>query len=392
MSARTSGRVAAHNAKRVRKELQVLNRRLRVGLICTKDFYERDVEKSQIALLNEFADFQWKEMNEPSGWEEMAGASDETEAELVSFAKNLDALVVCHGAPRITDSIMAQCKNLKFIGELEGDRFARRIDVEAAAARGIRAIDTTHGTSAPVAEWALGLILVALRNAGAMFRKLIDGEYPFHSQQERQANPGFANGELTGKRVGLLGFGHIGRRLLTYLKPFDTEIWVHDPYIAKEVTESLGVILTSLDNVLSKCDVVVCLVPLTPATEGMLGEREFSMLKEGAIFVNVSRGKVVQTKAMLDRLERGDIIAGLDVFDPEPIPLNSPILKLPNVFITPHVAGSAAGRRRLFKLMVDELGRFGQGHETLNDLSPTVMANRRGDTPTRDSVSGTESS
>lgn len=370
----------------------MLNRRLRVGLVCRKNFYESDVEESQIALLREFADFQWKEMNEPSGWDEMADPSDETEAELVSFAKNLDALIVWHGAPRITDSVMAECENLKFIGELEGDRFARRIDVEAAAARGIRVIDTTHGTSAPVAEWALGLILIALRNAGAHFRKLINGESPFESQQERQANPGFANGELTEKRVGLLGFGHIGRRLLTYLKPFDTEVWVYDPYIPKEVTESLGVTLTSLDNVLSKCDVVVCLVPLTPATEGMLGEREFSLLGKGTIFVNVSRGKVVQTKAMLDRLKRGDVIAGLDVFDPEPIPLDSPILQLPNVFITPHVAGSAAGRRRLFKLMVDELGRFANGHETLNDLSPLVMANRRGDTPTRNSVGGTESS
>jgi phosphoglycerate dehydrogenase-like enzyme len=302
---------------------------------------------------------------------------------LVAFAKDLDALVVCHGAPRITDSIMAKCENLKIIGELEGDRFARRIDVEAAAVRGISVVDTTHGTSAPVAEWALGLILVALRNAGAHFRKLINGEAPFHSQKERQANPGFANGELTEKRVGLVGFGHLGRRLLTYLKPFGCDVWVHDPYIPKEVTESLGVTLTSLDNVLSMCDVVVCLVPLTPSTEGMLGEREFSLLREGTIFVNVSRGKVVNTDAMLDRLERGDIIAGLDVFDPEPIPLDSPILQLPNVFITPHVAGSAAGRRRLFKLMVDELERFTNGHEPLNEISSRTMANRRGETPSR---------
>ena len=361
----------------------MLNRRPRVGLVCRKNFYVKDVEEAQIARLREFADFEWKEMNEPSGWDEMVDPTDEVEAELVSFAEELDALIVWHGAPRITDGIMAKCKNLKFIGELEGDRFARRMDVEAATARGIRVIDTTHGTSAPVAEWALGLILVALRNAGAHFRKLISGESPFGSPQERQANPGFANGELTGKRVGLLGFGHIGRRLLTYLRPFGTDVWVHDPYIAKEVTETLDVTLTSLDNVLSKCDVVVCLVPLTPSTEGMLGDREFSLLKERTIFVNVSRGKVVQTSAMVDRLKRGDIIAGLDVFDPEPIPLDSPILQMPNVFITPHIAGSAAGRRRLFELMVDELDRFANGHEPLNELSPVVMANRRGDSLTR---------
>jgi len=357
----------------------VINRRLRVGLVCNKDFFESDIENFQVARLREFAEFQWKEMNEPTGWEEMPDSSEETEAGLVAFARDLDALVVCHGAPRISDNIMAQCENLKLIGELEGDRFARRIDVEAAQVRGIRVTDTTHGTSDPVAEWALGLILVAMRNAGALFRKMIHGEYPFSNQEERKSNPGFANGELTEKRVGLLGFGHIGQRLLSFLRPFDAEVWVHDPFIPKEVAGALGVTLTSMDNILSRCDVVVCLVPLTPMTEGMLGEREFSLLREGAVFVNVSRGKVVQTEAMLERLDRGDVIAGLDVFDPEPVPLDSPILQMPNVFITPHVAGSAVGRRRLFKLMVDELDRFANGHETLNDLSPLVMANRRGD-------------
>lgn len=356
-------------------------RRLQVGLVCNRGFFESDVDPAQVSRLEQFGDFRWHEMNEPSGWNDLPAPDDESVVSIVEFAHDLDALIVCHGAPRITARIMDGCRSLKLIGELEGDRFAARIDVEDAHSRGIRVTDTTHGTSAPVAEWALGLILVSLRNAGYLFRSLIGGRYPFNSPEERRRSPGFVNGELTGKRVGLVGCGHIGRRLLSFLKPFGAEVWVHDPYISKDVPDIFGVALTSLDNVLSKCDVVVCLVPLTPATEGMFGEREFSLLQPGAVFVNVSRGKVVQTNAMLERLSRGDIFAGLDVFDPEPIPLDSPVLQMPNVFLTPHVAGSAAGRRRLFELMVNELERFANGHETLHDLVPSVRANRRGEAP-----------
>jgi phosphoglycerate dehydrogenase-like enzyme len=356
-------------------------KRMQVGLVCHREFFERDVEQAQIARLEEFAGFRWHEMDEPTGWRELPAPSAAAIASITGFAGGLDALIVCHGSPRITDEIMAETPGLKLIGELEGDRFATRVDLSAASARGIRVVDTTHGTSAPVAEWALGLILVSLRNAGALFRSLIGGTFPFAGPEERRSNPGFAGGELTGKRVGLIGCGHIGRRLVSFLRPFDTEVWVHDPHIPKEVAQVLEVTLTSLDNVLSKCDIVVCLVPLTPATEGMLGEREFSLLRQGAVFVNVSRGKVVQSDAMLARLGRGDVFAGLDVFDPEPIPLDSPVLRMPNVFVTPHIASSATGRRRLFELMVDELERFAHGHETLHDLSPRVMANRRGETP-----------
>src|SRR5262249_45432279 len=127
-------------------------------------------------------------------------------------------------------------------------------------------------------------------------------------------------------------------------------------------------------------EVIVCLVPLTPATRGMLGKRELDLLPPGSAFVNVSRGAVVDSNALIERLTRGDIVAGLDVFDPEPIPVDSPIRQLPNVFITPHIAGSGARVwPRLMTLMLDELERFFSGHETFYDLSPRALANRRGE-------------
>ncbi|MCB0113106.1 MAG: hydroxyacid dehydrogenase, partial [Caldilineaceae bacterium] len=283
-----------------------------------------------------------------------------------------DGVIVCHGAPTLTAEILDAAPNLRFIGELEGDRFATRIDLDAAWARHIRTVDTTNASSYPVAEWALGLILVCMRNAGEHFRRIIAGNTRINPDA-RSRMPG----RLTGKRVGLIGGGHMGRRLIKLLRPFDVDIWVHDPYLPRELPEALGVTATSLQNVLSQCDVIVCLVPLTPQTKGMLGANEIEMIRSGAVFVNVSRGPVVDADALVARLRRGDILAGLDVFDPEPIPADSDILHLPNVFLSPHIGYYTGDQHpHFFNLMVDEVERFFHGHETYYDLTPRSKANR----------------
>jgi phosphoglycerate dehydrogenase-like enzyme len=133
---------------------------------------------------------------------------------------------------------------------------------------------------------------------------------------------------------------------------------------------------------MSDADVVVCLAPLTPGTRRMIGAKELAWLKPDSIFVNVSRGAIVDPDALIERARKGDIRVSLDVFDPEPIPAGSPIRDLPNVFLSPHIAGvTAACRPRFLSFMVDEIERFVAGHETMFDLSPRVMANRRGTAP-----------
>ncbi len=276
---------------------------------------------------------------------------------------------------------MDACPRLRFVGDLEGDRFARRIDVEAAWERGIRTVDTTNGSSYGVSEWALAMAMIGLRNTGAWFRKIvIDRQERFHP--EFSGDVGFRNGELTGKTVGLIGCGIIGRRLLELLEPFHCTVFVYDPYVPRELADIYGVTFTSLDRLLAASDVVICLAPITPATRGMLGPRELDLMRDEAVFVNVSRGAIVDTDALIAKLRQGRLIAALDVFDPEPIPVDSPVRDLPNVFLTPHIAGvTAASGPRFFRLMVDELARFLAGHETRYDLLPRTIANRMGTEP-----------
>src|SRR5205823_9526455 len=137
----------------------------------------------------------------------------EADRQLIEFIGDATALIVGPGSPRITAEILDARPGLRFVGELEGDRFASRIDVEAAWQRGVRTVDTTNGSSYGVAEWALAMAMIGLRNAGALFRQIvIDRKAQFYP--DFRNDPGFRRGELSGKTVGLVGCGIIGRRLL----------------------------------------------------------------------------------------------------------------------------------------------------------------------------------
>ncbi len=346
--------------------------RPKVLMAFSRRAHERALDTAELDRLATFADHDWLECD---GWGlDWANDDPAVIATLAERIGDYDGLIVSHGAPRVDATLLDRAPRLKIIGELEGDRFAARIDLDAAWARGVRTVDTTNASSYPVAEWALGLILISLRNIGTQFRRVIAG-LPRATEIEPY------RGVLTGRRVGLIGCGNMGRRLIRYLQPFDVDIWVHDPYLAPEVADILNFTQTTLDNVLSHADVIVCVAPLTPATRGMIGKREIELIRPGSAFVNVSRGAIVDSEALIERLKRNDITAGLEVWDPEPIPPDSEIRHLPNAFVTPHTAGLRAADERnpFFGLMVDEFERFFQGHATKFDLTPRSQANRRGD-------------
>ena len=274
--------------------------RTRPQLLLACNEYVRDhyIAATDLAALESFVDWHWFPCSGGGIYD-----SNDDQALITKLRHEIggyNGLAICHGAPKIDADIMAAAPELGIIIELEGDRFAGRIDLDAAWERGIRTVDVTNGSSYPVAEWALGLILLSMRNAGEHFRHIIAG----HTTVDPAALSR-TPGSLMNKRVGLIGCGHMGRRLIKLLRPFETDIGVHDPFLPVEMAEALGFLQTSLEKVLTRCDVVVCLVPLTPATRGLLGERELAMLPAGAVFVNVSRGAVVDSAALIDRLRQG---------------------------------------------------------------------------------------
>ena len=192
----------------------------RVGIACNAATRQRFISDAAVARLAAAADVRWLEFDGPARASGPPPADAATRARLVGFVADLDALIVSHGCPRVDEEVLAAAPALRLVGDLHGDRFAERIDVAAAARHGVWAVDTTNASSDPVAEWALALILIGLRNAGALFRRLIAGEVLWPDRTVFSGDPGYLNGELTGKTVGIIACGHIGRRLLDLLAPF----------------------------------------------------------------------------------------------------------------------------------------------------------------------------
>ncbi len=348
-----------------------------VGLVCNKEVYENYIDQKDLEKIKQICKFQWREFNEISSWEESPNSSMKVINSLKKFTENLDAIIICHGSPKITKEIIKSSRNLTFIGELEGDRFSRRINSEYAIEKNINVIDTSHGSSYPVSEWALGLILVGLRSAGYHFRKLIENKHwePNNEKEDFLHQ----NEELTGKKIGLIGFGYIAKKLCEYLEPFKTKISVYDPYISKNILKKLNYSQVELNNIFSNNDVIVCLAPLTPATKNMINKNHFNLLRDGAVFINVSRGKIVNSDDLINALKTKKITACLDVFDPEPIPVNSEIRNLHNVFLSPHIAGTTKkSRTRFFEEMVSEIYRHFSGEKTLHNITSSTIKNRRG--------------
>jgi phosphoglycerate dehydrogenase-like enzyme len=284
--------------------------------------------------------------------------------------------------PALTRRVLDAAPALE-IAAIRSDRFGTGLDLEAAWERGIKVVDIDNIASAhPVAEWVLALMLLCLRNAGALYRQMMAGTERWGQGAERApggGNEAFVNGELTGRKVGLVGCGHVGQRLVELLAPFRVDVKVCDPYLPDELAARLGIMRDDLDGVLRHAEILVVQVPLTPRTTHLIGARELELLGRGKILVNCSRGRVLDQEALLRKLQAGELIAGLDVFDPEPLPPDSPLRFLPNAFLTPHIAWHAPNvLHRYFAFAAAEIARFFTGQPLQFELTPRMVAIRHG--------------
>ena len=211
---------------------------------------------------------------------------------------------------------------------------------------------------ASLAEWVVGAILASQR-----------GLLRAHAAQAHSDWTPFEPDELAGRRIVILGFGSIGTAVADRLRPFDVEV------VAVSRTRRDGVLgLEDLDDALSRADVLVDLLPLTRDTTGFLDAHRLGLLPRGALVVNAGRGRTIQTDALLAELERGRLRAALDVTDPEPLPVGHPLWSLPNVLISPHIAGDSPGAtRRVFELAGDQIRRFAAGQPLINEVARYLL-------------------
>jgi phosphoglycerate dehydrogenase-like enzyme len=165
-----------------------------------------------------------------------------------------------------------------------------------------------------------------------------------------------------GKKVGLVGASHVGRHVIRLLEPYDLELAVADPFLGDADAAELGVTRMELDELCGWCDLLSLHAPDIESTKGMIGAAQLAVLADGVTIVNTARGALIDPDALLAELSTGRISAVLDVTEPEPLPADSPLRALPNVVLTPHVAGAVGNEMvRLAELAVEEVERYVRG-------------------------------
>ncbi len=252
-----------------------------------------------------------------------------TAKQVIEFCADADGMIA--GTEPLTTEVLAQLPLLKVISRCGTG--LDHIDLKAAQARGIKIFNTPTAVIQPVAELAVGLMLSLLRQTNAMDRKL------HHGMWDKKMGH-----LLNGKTVGIVGFGRIGQKIAELLLPFGVEILYTDPREIKTSLKSVGV---NLDELLKRSDIVS--LPLS-MEEGrsVMNAPQFSLMKKGAWFLNLSRGEAVDENALYTVLKNGHLAgAALDVFGQEPY--QGPFQTLDNVILTPHIGSYAQEARVLME-------------------------------------------
>ncbi|WP_037305367.1 hydroxyacid dehydrogenase [Amycolatopsis orientalis] len=265
------------------------------------------------------------------------------------------------GAPVLDAGLLGHAPDLRAVLVAAGS--VRPLTTPEFWARGIPIVSAAAANAVPVAEFTLAQILLGLKQVHRISREI----------RERRAYPG--DPRVAGayrSKVGLLGLGEIGALVASHLRSFDVEVLASDPVVDAAAAADLGVRLVDLDELFGTCAVVSLHAPLLPETEGLVNGKLVAGMSVGATLINTARGAVVDEPSVIPVLgERPDLTAILDVTWPEPPAPDSPLYTLPNVVLTPHLAGAlGAERARMGELVARELRRFVLGQPLQHAVAP----------------------
>jgi phosphoglycerate dehydrogenase-like enzyme len=270
--------------------------------------------------------------------------------DVLAALNDVEILVTGWGCPPVDATVLRASPRLRAVlhaagsvkGHLSPECWERGIVVSSAA----------DANAVPVAELTLAMILLAGKNALGL-RERYRHERTFALGE---IQPGIGNFR---RRVGVVGASRIGRRVVELLEPFDLTVSLTDPFLSAPPP---GAHLLALDDLLRTSDVVTLHAPATAETHHLMDRRRLALIPDGGVLVNTARGSLVDTDALVAEVSTGRISAILDVTDPEPLPSDSPLFDLPNVFVTPHIAGSHGNElTRLGRTVLAELERLVTG-------------------------------
>jgi phosphoglycerate dehydrogenase-like enzyme len=267
-----------------------------------------------------------------------------------SVLADVEVIMCSWGVPRMDAEFLASAPKLRAVFHAAGS--IRPFTSDQFWNRGIIVSSAYAANALPVAEYTLATILLSLKNFWRFSAAAKTGDG--WGDHTRQVSGCFRS------TVGIVSLGMIARRVLELLKPFDLIPLIYCPFLSPGESDALGVERCMLEDVFRRSDVVSVHTPELPETRGMIDGYLLETMKPGATLINSARGAVINEPELIEVLQRRtDLTAVLDVTDPEPPLLNSPLLSLPNVVLTPHIAGSMNFEcQRLGRYMVDELKRY----------------------------------
>ncbi|MCV4264292.1 hydroxyacid dehydrogenase [Pseudomonas capsici] len=283
------------------------------------------------------------------------------ELEAIIRAEQPDAIIVRQG--QLTRAMIEASPGLKVIAK-HGVGF-NTIDIQAAAALGVPVCIAVGANAQSVAEHAFALMFSVARQTALLDARMRDGHWDKSS----------ANGiELSGKTLGLVGLGSIGSILMDLVAPLQMKVKVYDPYLQQLPERAHVTREEDFDRLLSESDIISLHCPLTESNHNLIGAAQFQRMRPGCILVNTARGELIDTQALVDALSERKIAgAGLDTFNPEPPPADSPLWGLPTLVATPHVgANTSEARDRVGLVALRQIIDVWEG----TPLDPRCVVNR----------------
>lgn len=249
--------------------------------------------------------------------------------ELLDTIADADALITRSGTA-VTPELLEAAKKLRVVGRAGVG--LDNVDVDASTHRGVLVVNAPTANIMSATEHTMALMLAACRNIAEADQSVKRGEWNRSK---------FMGLELNGKTLGIIGLGRIGSGVARRAKAFGMRVIAYDPYIAKSVGEKLGVELGALEPLLRQADVITVHTPLTDETKGMIGPREFELIRDGVVIVNCARGGIYEENALAAALRSGKVaMAAIDVYIDEPPPKDHPLLNAPNIVLTPHIGAN----------------------------------------------------
>lgn len=293
---------------------------------------------------------------------EPIGAWDDEASAVLAEA---DVIVGHWGCPPLDADMLERAPRLGLFAYAAGT--VKMTLTDAVWDRDIRVTSGANANAEPVAEFTLAAILFA--NKGVLWRR---GPADYSGLSAMGDRP-WGN---YGRTIGIVGASLTGRRVIELLRPFPhLSVTLYDPYVTSEEAALLGVERLELNELCAEADVLSIHAPALPETMHMIGADQLSALPDGATVINTARGPLVDHEALLPHLASGRLYAVLDVTDPEPLPEDSPLLEMPNVWISPHLAGSQGTElARMTDYVTEEIRRWSDGEPALNEVTRDRLA------------------